>query len=101
MKWKPGAILRRIGVAAASVFIGCAFISLPSDSVSRGRAALDSYSWGQEPTGREIAVSRSARSFNFVVLGDLSQYSLYLVKDVMQLLSSSSGIALDRKTKYS
>jgi hypothetical protein len=62
---------------------------------------LDSYSWEQEPTGQEIAVSRSAKSFNFVVLGDLSHYSLYLVQDVMHLLSSSSGIALDRKTKYS
>jgi hypothetical protein len=101
MKGRPGPILRRIGFAAASVFIGCAFISLPSDSVSRGRAALESYSWEKEPAGQEIAVSRSTKSFNFIVLGDLSQYSLYLVKDVMHLLSSASGIALDRKTKYS
>src|SRR5262245_51161381 len=80
----------------AAMGLGC---SRPSNS--DGKLILDNYyTWQKGRTdGDDIAYSRADEAFNYIVLGDLSHYSLYLVQQYSKLLAGAAGLAIDRQSK--
>lgn len=63
---------------------------------------IDDFVWKKDKlTGVESASSQGDSSLNFFDVGDLSQYSLYLVQHVLASLSNATGKRIDRSLKES
>jgi len=66
-------------------------------AVAQEGVNLDKFIWQRDkPSGAEIARSRSDLSFNFYDLGNLSRFSLDLVKEDLARISSVTGQTIDR-----
>jgi hypothetical protein len=77
------------------------FSAIPSGVAAEARF-IDDFVWKKDKlTGVESASSQRDPSFNFFDVGDLSQYSLYLVQHVLGELSNATGKKIDKSLKES
>jgi hypothetical protein len=57
---------------------------------------LANFTWRKDvSTGGDLAASRFDTSFNFFDIGDLSQYSQYLVEQDLRLLAAAARLTID------
>jgi hypothetical protein len=78
-----------VSVAAIS---GLLFLSFSSPCGAQEAWVVDSLDWQKlKATGIETASSRSETSVNFMDIGDLSTYSLYLVQETVGSIAGAAG----------
>jgi hypothetical protein len=105
MGWKMAQLGQRrrpevLGVTARGLVFCCALLASLSSTVcpSFSQVILDDFFWGHDPaSNRELAISRNETPINYIVVGDLSQFSLHLINQYVRALSEISGLPIDRK----
>jgi hypothetical protein len=92
---KGGAI--RIAVLFAALLIASLNAIL---CCAQATASEEKYIWNKDvATGKDIALSLNDQPINYVLVGDLSYYSIYLVQTLTNMLSNSAGRTVDRTFK--
>jgi hypothetical protein len=83
---------------------GLAFICLLLVSLSctawpsYGQDLVDNFFWGKDPaSNKDVAISRNEMPVNYILVGDLSQFSLHLINQYIKMLTEVSGLQMDRK----
>jgi hypothetical protein len=90
--------IRRAAAIRAAVSACLVFASL-SCAVrhSDGQILLDNFIWEKDvATNKDIAISRGRTPVNYIVVGDLSQFSLYLTNQYINMLSRVAGFQINR-----
>src|SRR5271167_2226064 len=85
-------------LAVLALVLCCPCIS--PTSLAQETRVVDGFVWEKnEAAGIETAVSRSDPSINFVDVGDLSYYSMYLVQEALGSIADAAGKKVDRSLK--
>jgi hypothetical protein len=78
--------------------LAAALTVAPSDAQTP--SMTERYIWNKDAvTGQDIALSLNDQPINYIIVGDLSYYSIYLVQALLHMLSDSSGRTIDRNFK--
>src|SRR5271165_5487167 len=86
--------MRLLGVLALLV------AALATSARAQEIRIADGFVWKKDKaTGNDIAMSRSDSSINFVDVGDLSNYSTYLVQEILGSIADAAGKTVDRSLK--
>jgi hypothetical protein len=93
-------VIMTVVLITLSSIVLCSDASSPSIALEAQNG--DGFVWQRDKlTGAEIAASQNDSSINFLDVGDLSIYSLYLVQQVLSDLSDATGKKVDRDLKKS
>lgn len=88
-------IIFSVALAALIAIVCCLGTSWPS--FAREMRTVDEFDWQKEKTtGNVTASSRSDSSINFLDVGDLSYYSMYLVEETLGSIANAAGKKVDR-----
>jgi hypothetical protein len=96
MIMEPSFQTRRLGGSAVALMVAVCCLAA-SSSLAQQPADLDHFTWKKSAaTGTEVAATRSGASLNFFDVGDLSDYSKYLVERYLARISTAAGLTIDR-----
>jgi len=90
--------IRRVAAIRAAVS-ACLVLASLSCTVrhSVGQILLDNYIWDKDvATNKDMAMSRGRTPVNYIVVGNLSQFSLYLINQYINVLSHVADLQINR-----